>query len=178
MKSLSFYGTGAFELGVLAVPLTFLWIVGITNAFNLIDGLDGLAAGLASIAAGTCATIFLLRGDAQDAMLLLMLLGSLIGFLRYNFNPAKIFLDDSGSLFIGYVLAVTAITGSQKGATALAVVVPLLVFGLPILDTLLSMVRRFIAGLRIIQPYEAPLRQWIIAAKRIFEADQQHIHID
>src|SRR5437867_8226168 len=87
-----FLATGTVDLGLLAIPLTFLWIVGITNAFNLVDGLDGLAAGLASIAAGTCAAIFLLRGDAQDAMLVVILVGALAGVLRYNFNPAKIFL--------------------------------------------------------------------------------------
>ncbi len=176
IEELFFFGTGTWDLGMLAIPLTFLWIVGITNAFNLVDGLDGLAAGLASIAAGTCAAIFLLRGDAQDAMLLVILVGALAGFLRYNFNPARIFLGDSGSLVVGYVLAVTSITGSQKGATALGVVVPLLVFGLPILDTLLSMVRRFVGGLKMIQPYKAPLKQRVLAAKRMFEADQGHIH--
>jgi UDP-GlcNAc:undecaprenyl-phosphate GlcNAc-1-phosphate transferase len=176
IEELFFFGTGIWDLGVLAIPLTFLWIVGITNAFNLVDGLDGLAAGLASIAAGTCAAIFLLRGDAQDAMLLVILVGALAGFLRYNFNPARIFLGDSGSLVVGYVLAVTAITGSQKGATAMAVIVPLLVFGLPILDTLLSMARRFVGGLKMIEPYKAPLKQRVLAAKRMFEADQGHIH--
>lgn len=163
-------------LGPLALPLTFLWIVGMTNAFNLIDGLDGLAAGLAGIAAGTCAAIFLLRGDPQDASLLIILLGSLLGFLRYNFNPAKIFLGDSGSLVVGYTLAVISISGSQKGATALAVVVPLLVFGLPILDTLLSMLRRFGGSVKSMQPRTSPLKQRIRAAKHMFAADRHHIH--
>jgi len=176
IEQVFFFGTGIWDLGILAIPLTFVWIVGITNAFNLVDGLDGLAAGLASIAAGTCAAIFLLRGDAQDAMLLVILVGALAGFLRYNFNPARIFLGDSGSLLIGYVLAVMAITGSQKGATVMAVIVPLLVFGLPILDTLLSMARRFVGGLRMIEPYKAPLKQRVLATKRMFEADQGHIH--
>jgi UDP-GlcNAc:undecaprenyl-phosphate GlcNAc-1-phosphate transferase len=172
----SLFGGGPVELGVLALPITFLWIVGLTNAFNLVDGLDGLAAGLASIAAGTSAVIFLLRGDTHDAMLLLILLGALLGFLRYNFNPATIFLGDSGSLFVGYVLAVTAITGSQKGATTMAVVIPLLVFGLPIADTLLSMIRRFIGGVRVVQPEKAALKEKIRGAKRMFQADQRHIH--
>ncbi len=176
IERVSLFGAGAVELGILAIPLTFLWIVGITNAFNLLDGLDGLAAGLASIAAGTCAAIFLLRGDAQDALLLVILLGALLGFLKYNFNPATMFLGDSGSLFVGYVLAVTAISGSQKGATALAVLIPLLVFGLPILDTLLSMVRRFLGGLKLLGRYKAPLKERVWAAKRMFEADQGHIH--
>jgi UDP-GlcNAc:undecaprenyl-phosphate GlcNAc-1-phosphate transferase len=176
IEHVSLLGGNILDLGMLAFPLTFLWIVGITNAFNLADGLDGLAAGLASIAAGTCAAIFLLRGDAQDTMLLTILLGALLGFLRYNFNPSTIFLGDSGSLMIGYILGVTAITGSQKGATALAVVIPLLVFGLPILDTLLSMIRRFVSGLSLIKSYKAPLKERILCAKRMFEADQGHIH--
>lgn len=177
IEQVSLFGTGTWDLGMLAIPLTFLWLIGITNAFNLIDGLDGLAAGLASIAAGTCAMIFLLRGNAQDAMFPVILLGALVGFLRYNFNPARIFLGDSGSLTIGYVLAVTSIKGSQKGDAALAVVVPLLVFGLPILDTLLSMARRFVGGgIRGRQPYNTPLKQRVLAAKRMFEADQAHIH--
>ena len=176
IERVTFFGGGPLDLGVLALPITFLWIVGLTNAFNLVDGLDGLAAGLASIAAGTSAAIFLLRGDVNDAMLLLILLGALLGFLRYNFNPATIFLGDSGSLFVGYVLAVTAITGSQKGATTLAVVTPLLVFGLPIADTLLSMVRRFVGGLRLVQPELVPFKDRILGAKRMFQADQRHIH--
>jgi UDP-GlcNAc:undecaprenyl-phosphate GlcNAc-1-phosphate transferase len=176
IERISFFGGVGFELGSLALPITFLWIVGLTNAFNLVDGLDGLAAGLASIAAGASAAIFLLRGDVNDAMLLLALLGALLGFLRYNFNPATIFLGDSGSLFVGYVLAVTAITGSQKGATTLAVVIPLLVFGLPIVDTLLSMVRRLVGGLRLAHPARVPLKERLRGAGRMFQADQRHIH--
>jgi UDP-GlcNAc:undecaprenyl-phosphate GlcNAc-1-phosphate transferase len=176
IERVSFLGSDITDLGLFTVPITFLWIVGITNAFNLVDGLDGLAAGLASIAAGTCAAIFLLRGDVQDGIFLLVLLGALIGFLRYNFNPATIFLGDSGSLFVGYALAVTAVRGSQKGATALAVVIPLLVFGLPILDTLLSMVRRFLGGLTLVNGYKAPLKDRVLCAKRMFEADRGHIH--
>ena len=129
-------------LGLLAAPLTIVWIVGVTNAFNLMDGLDGLATGLAIIAAGTCAAVSIFRGDVQGGLLLVAFLGALCGFLPYNFNPATIFLGDSGSLVVGYVLAVTAITGLQKGATALAVAVPLLIFALPISETVLSVVRR------------------------------------
>ena len=147
-------------LGWLGVPLTLLWIVGITNAFNLMDGLDGLATGLAIIAAATCATVSISRGDSQGGLLLAALLGALCGFLPYNFNPATIFLGDSGSLVVGHVLAVTAINGWQKGATALAVAVPLLIFALPISETLLSIVRRTRgAGIR-----------------HVFSADQAHIH--
>jgi UDP-GlcNAc:undecaprenyl-phosphate GlcNAc-1-phosphate transferase len=147
-------------LGLLAVPFTLLWIVGLTNAFNLMDGLDGLATGLAIIAAATCAAVSISRGDAQGGLLLVALLGALCGFLPYNFNPATIFLGDSGSLVVGYVLAVTAITGLQKGATALAVAVPLLIFALPISETVLSVVRRT-RGLGL---------------RHVFSADREHIH--
>src|SRR5215831_18009831 len=155
VEHVSLLGGRSIHLGILALPLTLVWIIGITNAFNLVDGLDGLAAGLTIIAAGSIAMIFFLRADVQDALLLLILLGALLGFLPYNFNPATIFLGDSGSLVVGYILAVAAITGSQKGATTLAVIIPLLVFGLPILDTLLSMARRFVGGLRVLRAHIA-----------------------
>src|SRR5215813_12052811 len=157
IEHVSLLGGRSIYLGLLALPLTFVWIIGITNAFNLVDGLDGLATGLSIIAAGSIAMIFLLHGGAQDVLLLLILLGALLGFLPYNFNPASIFLGDSGSLVVGYVLSVTAITGSQKGATTMAVVTPLLVFGLPIMDTLLSMVRRFVGSLRMLESQKATL---------------------
>ena len=172
----SFFGGEVVELGMLALPLTFLWIVGITNAFNLVDGLDGLAVGLGSIAAGTCATLFLLRGEGQDAIMLIVILGALLGFLRHNFNPARMYLGDSGSLLIGYVLAVTAILGTQKTATALAVFVPLLVLGLPILDTLFSMLRRFKGNPGSPGHGKNPPASWTRAFRRMFEADQGHFH--
>ena len=112
-------------------PSPSCWIVGLTNAFNLIDGIDGLAAGIAGIAGATCATILVWRGHAAEAMLLAALVGAALGFLAYNFAPASIFLGDGGSLTFGFVLATTAITGWQKGATALAAGVPLLIFALP-----------------------------------------------
>jgi UDP-GlcNAc:undecaprenyl-phosphate GlcNAc-1-phosphate transferase len=149
-----------WALGPLGVVLTLVWIVGLTNAFNLMDGLDGLAAGLAIIAAATCATVAISRGDGHGGLLLAALLGALCGFLPYNFNPATIFLGDSGSLVVGYVLAVTAITGWQKGATALAVAVPVLIFALPISETVLSVVRR--------------TRD--LGLGHVFAADQRHMH--
>jgi UDP-GlcNAc:undecaprenyl-phosphate/decaprenyl-phosphate GlcNAc-1-phosphate transferase len=159
IEHVTFFGA-TLGLGALAVPVTVLWIVGLTNAFNVMDGLDGLATGLAIIAAATCAAVSLLRGDHQGGMLLVVLLGALCGFLRYNFNPATIFLGDSGSLVVGYVLAVTAITSWQKGATALVVVGPLALFALPISETVHSVVRRARGqGLR-----------------HVFLADQQHVH--
>src|SRR5215831_5370326 len=172
----SLLGSDPVNLGALALPLTFLWIVGITNAFNLVDGLDGLAVGLGSIAAGTCTTLFLLRGETQDALVLIVVLGALLGFLPHNFNPARIYLGDSGSLLIGYVLALTAIIGTQKTATALAVFVPVLVLGLPIIDTLFSMLRRFKGCLGNAAHEQNSQTSWTRACKRMFEADQGHFH--
>src|SRR5262245_35603269 len=166
---ISFFGSDPINLGLLAVPITFLWIVGITNAFNLVDGLDGLAVGLGSIAAGTCAALFLLRGETSDALILIVVLGALLGFLPHNFNPARIYLGDSGSMLIGYMLAVTAIVGTQKTATALAVFVPLLVLGLPIIDTLFSMIRRF-------KGQKRHDTNWLQALRHMFKADQGHFH--
>lgn len=176
IEHVSFLGGGPYDLGILTVPITLLWIVGVTNAFNLVDGLDGLATGLALIAAGTIAAIFLLGGDAPDALFLVILFGVLAGFLLYNFNPATIFLGDSGSLVIGFIFAIIAVTGSQKQATTLAALIPLLVLGLPITDTLLSMVRRFVGSLSLVQPYKAPLKERIRCVRQMFKADQKHIH--
>ena len=176
IEHISLLGSGSLDLGMLSLPLTFLWIVGITNAFNLIDGLDGLATGLAIIATGASATILFLLGDTQDIPLLVILLGALLGFLPYNFNPATIFFGDCGSMSIGYVLAVTAIVGAQQGARGLAVVIPLLIFGLPIVDTLCSMVRRFVGNLRLLRAQNAPLKAQLLGVKCMFEPDQRHIH--
>ncbi len=130
------------DLGWLSLPVTLLWVVGITNAINLIDGLDGLAAGCALITTTAVAVIALLGGRVAVTGLSVALAGSLFGFLRFNFNPARIFLGDSGSMFLGFVLAVISIHSSQKGPTAVAVVAPLLVLGFPILDTSLAILRR------------------------------------
>jgi len=169
-------GDHVLELGILSIPLTLLWIVGITNAFNLIDGLDGLAAGLGSIAAGTCAAIFLYTGAIDDATVLLVLLGVLLGFLPFNFNPAKIFLGDSGSLVLGYLLSVMVVTGSQKYATATAVIVPMLTFGVPIIDTLLSMARRMLNDQYRGIKNKFSWKDSILMLKQVFIADRDHIH--
>lgn len=169
-------GGAPLSLGWLSVPLTLFWIVGLTNAFNLIDGLDGLAAGLGLIAASTSATIFFLGGGQPDGLFLLLLCGALAGFLRYNFHPASIFLGDSGSQFIGYVLAVTSITGSQKGATVLPVILPLLIFGLPLLDTGLSIFRRATANRGHTSTPKSRLQTMIDAGRRMCVADRDHVH--
>lgn len=176
LDRIAFAGDHVLELGLLSIPVTLLWIVGITNAFNLIDGLDGLAAGLGSIAAATCAAIFQYTGAIDDATVLFVLLGALLGFLPSNFNPAKIFLGDSGSLVLGYLLAVMVITGSQKYATATAVIIPLLTFGVPIVDTLLSMVRRMLNGHYREDGGRTSWKKRILALKQVFMADRDHIH--
>jgi UDP-GlcNAc:undecaprenyl-phosphate GlcNAc-1-phosphate transferase len=167
--SLTVFGV-TFQLGWLSVVVTMTWMIGITNAFNLIDGLDGLATGLAIIAGVTCAAIVILRGDTATAVLLVALVGALAGFLPFNFNPASIFLGDSGSLFVGFVLALTAITGFLKGATALAVGVPILIFALPLLDVVITAVRR-------LRGTPAPQDRGLRAAvARLLRPDQEHIH--
>ena len=159
------------ELGYFSIPFTILWIMGITNALNLIDGLDGLAAGVALIACGTIFSIAVLTGNAQTAILCSFLGGSILGFLRYNFHPASIFLGDSGSLFLGYCLAIISIEGSYKGAAILSIMVPFLALGLPIIDTLLAMVRRFFKGLRLVSSTDSHYR-----FLGMFKADRDHIH--
>ena len=171
----TFAGDYILDLGLLSVPITILWIVGITNAFNLIDGLDGLSAGLGSIAAATCAAIFYHSGAIDDATVLMVVFGALAGFLPYNFNPAKIFLGDSGSLVLGYVLAVMVVTGSQRYATATAVIIPLLTLAVPIVDTLLSFARRMLSCRSANQDVGSWGRR-LVAFKQVFVADRDHIH--
>lgn len=161
-----------YELGLWAWPLTLVWIVFITNAFNLMDGLDGLAGGLVVIAASTCAIVLIVRGEQSAAMLLVALVGATCGFLAYNFHPARIFLGDAGSLLAGFLLAVTAIIGRQKGATTLALAVPLLIFALPLAETILSICRRLLAGHATGAPWRSPYG----VIGRVFTADRDHIH--
>lgn len=158
-----------WALGWIAWPVTAAWLVGLTNAFNLIDGVDGLAAGVTVLAGSACAAILVARGHGAEATLLVALVGGALGFLAYNFEPASIFLGDSGSLLAGFVLASTAITGWQKGATALAAGVPLLIFALPIADSALTLARRSLARPSDGRSIAATLRQ-------IAEPDREHIH--
>jgi UDP-GlcNAc:undecaprenyl-phosphate GlcNAc-1-phosphate transferase len=175
IDEVSLFGGASYHLGALALPLTYLWIVGLTNAYNLVDGLDGLAAGLGAIAAGTSVVLFLMRDSYSDAALLAILFGALVGFLPHNFNPARIYLGDAGSQLIGFVMAVTAVQGSQKQQTALAVVIPLLVFGIPILDTMIQMIRRFSGGLHRSGAMSLVAR-YRMAARLMFVGDKEHIH--
>lgn len=146
------------ELGLLALPFTMLWIAGVINALNLIDGLDGLAGGVAFIAVASTFAIAAVRAEPLMVLFTATLGGAVLGFLFYNFNPASIFMGDTGSMFLGFVLATTAIQTNQKSSTAVALVVPIIALGVPIADTLLAMVRRAARGV--------PL----------FSADRGHIH--
>lgn len=143
---------GMIYLGWLSIPAAIFWIVGITNTFNLIDGLDGLAAGISAISSVTMSVVALLNGRYAAAMLLLIVAGSALGFLPHNFNPAKIFMGDTGSLLLGFLLSAISIQGTIKGATAIAIVIPVLAMGLPIFDTAIAIVRRAKNGMPIMQP--------------------------
>jgi UDP-GlcNAc:undecaprenyl-phosphate/decaprenyl-phosphate GlcNAc-1-phosphate transferase len=140
------------------LPITILWVLAITNAFNLIDGLDGLAAGSALFSTMVAFVVALLNGSSMVTVMTIALAGAILGFLRYNFNPATIFLGDSGSLFIGFLLSALALAGAQKSPTIVAVAIPVVSFGLPILETSLSILRRLISG------------------RPVFTADREHIH--
>ena len=147
-----------FDVGVWSLPLTVLWLVGITNAFNLVDGIDGLAAGIALFSIVILGFASLLTGNTALVAVLAALGGATAGFLLFNFHPATIFLGDSGSLFLGFTLAALSLVWGQKSSLAVSVLGPILIFTLPIADTGLAIVRRFFSG--------AP----------IFSADRDHIH--
>ena len=141
-----------WELGWLAVPITVLWIVGITNAVNLIDGLDGLACGVSTISSMTMLVIALSVAEPDVAVLMAALSGACIGFLPYNLNPAKIFMGDTGSTFLGFILAVVSIQGLFKYATIISFAVPFLMLGLPIFDTCFAILRRLSRGQSPMKP--------------------------
>lgn len=137
----------------LSFPITLLWIIGITNAINLIDGLDGLAAGICAIASTALLTIFISTSASLEAIVITaVLVGATVGFLPYNFNPAKTFMGDVGSNFLGFTLAIVSILGFAKGYTMIAIIVPILVLGVPIFDTLFAMIRRFVNHKPMLQP--------------------------
>ena len=138
-----------FELGIYSLPFTILWIVGVTNAINLIDGIDGLAAGVTFFTSIAILFIAIGMGNIYTIAFVSALAGGMLGVLKYNFPPAKIFLGDSGSMFLGFVLGAIAIRGSQKGATAVALLIPIIVLGLPLIDTILAMARRLLRGVPI-----------------------------
>ena len=132
--------------GVWRIPITILWIVGLTNAINLIDGLDGLACGVSAISSASLFCVVLLNGDLHLAMITAILTASCIGFMPLNKNPAKIFMGDTGALFLGFTLAVMSVQGVFKLHTVISFLVPLSIFALPLLDTTVAIIRRVAHG--------------------------------
>ena len=150
------------EFDFFAVPITVIWIIAITNAINFIVGLDGLAAGISSIALLTISVLAILMGDSISALLGIILLGSTLGFLVFNFYPAKIFMGDTGSLFLGYMISVLAIIGLYKNVTVFSLIVPVIILGIPILDTLFAIIRRLVHKKPISSPDKFHLHHCII----------------
>lgn len=146
------------QMGFLSYALTVFWFVLFINAINLIDGLDGLAAGISFFACAVMVILAIVKGNLLIAMLFAALGGSTLGFLRYNFNPAQIFLGDSGSYFLGYSIAALSIMGSIKSQMGAIILIPLVALGVPVFDTILSPIRRFIMG------------------RDMFNPDKSHIH--
>jgi UDP-GlcNAc:undecaprenyl-phosphate GlcNAc-1-phosphate transferase len=151
-------GGGLLQLGYLSIPLTVLWIVAFANVINLIDGLDGLAAGVCAIAAVPFLLIAATMNATAAAVTAAALIGACVAFLRYNFHPASIIMGDSGAMFLGYTLATLALSGVMKSTAAAALAVPLLIVGIPVVDTGSAIVRRLLTG------------------RPIQEADDGHIH--
>ena len=147
-----------WDLGWLSIPISVIWIVGITNAVNLIDGLDGLACGVSTISSMTMLVIALTVAEPEVALLMAALSGGCIGFLPYNLNPAKIFMGDTGSTFLGFILAVVSIQGLFKSYAIISFAVPFLMLGLPIFDTCFAFIRRIAHG-------QSPMH-----------ADRSHVH--
>ena len=146
------------SLGILGIPITVLWLVGVSNAVNLIDGMDGLAGGVSAIAAVATAIVCLSQGELVAAALAGILAASALGFLPWNFHPAKTFMGDCGALFMGFILGTLALMGLCKGATAISVFIPFLILGVPVFDTFCAIIRR------------------LFLHKPIFEADKMHLH--
>lgn len=160
--NLPFFEGNIVLSNVFSIILTMGWIVGITNAINLIDGLDGLSTGIAIISSVCLLIIFALNSSPLVAIIIITaLVGALSGFLPFNFNPAKTFIGDIGSNFIGFTLSIVSILGIAKTATAFVVVLPIIVLGLPIFDTISAIIRRLIKGKSL---------------KAVLQADKGHLH--
>src|SRR6195952_2530507 len=158
---------GEVHLGLLGWPVSLLWIVGVTNAINLIDGLDGLAGGVVAIISVSFLGYALLQGNAGTVILMAAVAGSCLGFLRHNWEPARVFMGDSGSLMLGFLLAATSVHSSLKAPAAVAILVPILALGVPVMDTLLVMAVRFLD-----RPKGALTGRFL----RMFHADRKHLH--
>lgn len=158
LDSVSIHGH-LIPLGSFAIPVTFLWIVGVTTAINFIDGLDGLAAGISAVTAGTIALVASVGHDPATVVIALGLLGSLMGFLVFNFNPARVFMGDCGSMFLGFALATTSLMCAKRTGMTAGFTLPALALGIPLLDTALTMVRR-----------------GILQRRSLFSAERGHVH--
>ncbi len=134
------------KFGMFAIPITIFWIVGMTNAINLIDGLDGLACGVSAICSASLLIVTLLHADLQTAVITAILTGACLGFLPFNANPAKIFMGDTGALFLGYMLSVISITGFFKMTAMVSFLIPIIIFGYPLFDTAFAFCRRILSG--------------------------------
>ncbi|GGB00288.1 undecaprenyl/decaprenyl-phosphate alpha-N-acetylglucosaminyl 1-phosphate transferase [Macrococcus hajekii] len=145
------------QFGVLSVPVTILWIVAVTNAINLVDGLDGLASGVTMIALGTIGLIAIFQQNIFIIMICSVLIGSLLGFLRFNFYPAKIFLGDNGALMLGFIIGVLSLLGF-KNITLISLLFPIIILGVPFIDMVFAMIRRFLKG------------------RPMMQADKSHLH--
>ena len=157
IEFINFFGNYV-TLGWLEIPVTILWIVGLTNAINLIDGLDGLSCGVSAICSLSLLLVTMTMSDNASALLTAILAGSCLGFLPFNMNPAKIFMGDAGALFLGYTLALLSIGGVFKLHTVLSFMIPLSIFGLPLFDTAFAFLRRILTG------------------RNPFKGDRGHIH--
>lgn len=151
-------GSKMIPLGAWSVPLTLLWIVGLTNSINLIDGLDGLACGVSIISSMSLFTVMMILGDFGSSLIIAIVIGACVGFFPFNAHPAKIFMGDTGAQMLGYLLSIISIEGVFKTHTVFSFLIPLSIFGLPIFDTLFAIIRRILNG------------------KSPFSADRGHIH--
>lgn len=149
-------------LGLWSFPLTMIWLVGISNAMNFIDGVDGLAGGVSTISAVTLGVVAIYTQQPISALVAAILAGSMLGFLLFNFHPAKIFMGDSGSLFLGFTLAAVSVSSVLKLATTVTIATPLLILGVPIFDTAFAIVRRAINRKPIFQPDKGHLHHRLL----------------
>jgi len=166
-SELNLPGIGSLDLGIWGGVISILWLVGVTNAVNLLDGLDGLASGVVAIIAVSLLVYSFFQGNPGSVVLLAAIAGACVGFLRHNWEPARIYLGDSGSLTLGFLLAAISLHSSLKAQAAVAILVPILALGLPVIDTLLVMAVRFFGG------RGAPL---VRRFARMFHADRNHLH--
>lgn len=155
------------KLGFMGGVVTVVWIVGVANAINLLDGLDGLAGGVVAIVAGSMLVYALFQGNLLGAIVMGAVCGACVGFLPHNWQPAKIFMGDAGALTLGFLLGAISVNSSLKSSAAVAILIPILALGVPVMDTVLVMLVRFL---------ERPEGRWVDRVLRMFRADRNHVH--